>query len=171
MCRQEFVASLSEEPSTQGIGGQCLWLPDSVEDPSSVAEGSLLCLGCGWRPYGLCMGGMHGGRREGEQAAGSRRALHTPCTRRGPPCGRRRRGAHRRCRRLGRRGYLFCPQQARARSRPIGPCGVPGNDGGGAEARALAAFRLHGLCDARALPHVRGPHGERPHRPLRLWGT
>jgi tRNA(Arg) A34 adenosine deaminase TadA len=35
----------------------------------------------------------------------------------------------------------------------------------------LAAIGLHGLRDARALPHVRRPHGEFPHRPLRLWGA
>jgi hypothetical protein len=53
-----------------------------------------------------------------------------------------RRGAHRGCRRLGRRGRLFCPQQARARPRPVGPCGVQGHDGGGAE--ALGRWRLSG---------------------------
>ena len=29
----------------------------------------------------------------------------------------------------------------------------------GSVARSLAPFRLHGLCNARALLHVRGPYG------------
>ena len=110
-------------------------------------------------------------RRKGEYGyARAGRALHARGACRG--AGRRRagRGAHRRRRGCTKaRSLRAHTQPARAGRRSFRARGISGDARGCSLARSLAAYRLHGVRDARAVPHVRGPYGERARGSLRIW--